>query len=133
MFVITVSLLFTADTLDDSLTAVTYSDYLMHACLPSGLQRLHSRCYSGLDTSIFILAVVIVPLILLNMLIAILGDTYDPSEIRAGTTGLPGNARADLPQRSNCKDYVLKEEKEKRHAQGGEVRIRVSGCEVPGR
>ena len=71
-----VSLLFTSATPDDSLTNVTYSDYLMHVYrLDFG--DFSTNEYSSLDTAIFILAVIIVPLVLLNMLIAIMSDTFD--------------------------------------------------------
>ena len=72
---ITVSLLFTSATPDESLSNATYFDYLMH------VYRLDfgdfSSEYTPLDIAIFILAVMVVPLVLLNMLIAIMGDTFD--------------------------------------------------------
>ena len=71
-----VSLLFTSATPDESLTDLTYTDYLMHVYrLDFG--DFQSDNYSGLDFAIFILAILIVPLVFLNMLIAIMGDTFD--------------------------------------------------------
>ena len=71
-----VSQIYTAATPDDSLTDWTYVEYMMHVYrLDFGDFSLDD--YSPLDTGIFIFAVIIVPLILLNMLIAIMGDTFD--------------------------------------------------------
>ena len=73
---LTVSLIYTAATPDESLTNQTYTDYLLHVYrLDFGDFDMDG--YSHLDTAIFILAIVIVPLVLLNMLIAIMGDTFD--------------------------------------------------------
>ena len=72
---ITVSLLYTSAVPDEKLTNVTYTDYLMHVYhLDFG--DFSTDDYTSLDTAIFILAVIIVPLVLLNMLIAIMGDTF---------------------------------------------------------
>ena len=72
----TVSLLFTSATPDAALSVVTFSDYLLHVYrLDFGDFSLDD--YSALDLAIFILAVLVVPLIFLNMLIAIMGDTFD--------------------------------------------------------
>ena len=73
---LTVSLLFTSATPDAALTNVTYSDLLLHVYrLDFGDFQLEQ--YSALDKAIFILAVFIVALVFLNLLIAIMGDTYD--------------------------------------------------------
>ena len=73
---IAVTLLFTSAKPQDSLNDETFTDYLMHVYrLDFGDFDLDG--YSALDTAIFILAVLIVPLVLLNMLIAIMGDTFD--------------------------------------------------------
>ena len=73
---ITVSLLFTSATPDAALKDVTYTQYLLHVYrLDFGDFDIGD--YSGLDLAIFILAVIIVPLVFLNMLIAIMGDTFD--------------------------------------------------------
>ena len=72
----TVSLLFTSATPDAALTDNTFSDFLLHVYrLDFGDFSLDN--YSALDLAIFILAVLVVPLIFLNMLIAIMGDTFD--------------------------------------------------------
>ena len=71
-----VSLLFTSARPDHTLTSATYPTFLMHVYrLDFG--DFEPDEYSPLDTAIFVLAVVTVPLILLNMLIAIMGDTFD--------------------------------------------------------
>ena len=71
-----VTLLFTTATPDAALTNMTYLNYLIHVYrLDFGDFTLDH--YSDLDRAIFILAVIIVPLVFLNMLIAIMGDTYD--------------------------------------------------------
>ena len=73
---LTVSLLYTSATPETSLTDRTYTDYLMHVYrLDFG--DFSPDDYSPLDIAIFILAVIIVPLVLLNMLIAIMGDSFD--------------------------------------------------------
>ena len=72
----TISLLFTSAAPDAALTDNTFSDYLLHVYrLDFGDFSLDD--YSALDLAIFILAVLVVPLIFLNMLIAIMGDTFD--------------------------------------------------------
>ena len=73
---IAVSLLFASATPDAALTNTTYSDFLLHVYrLDFGDFALDN--YSTLDFAIFILAVLIVPLVFLNMLIAIMGDIFD--------------------------------------------------------
>ena len=73
---VTVSLLFTSATPDGALAGATYPDFLLHVyLLDFGDFSLDD--YSALDLAIFILAVLVVPLVLLNMLIAIMGDTFD--------------------------------------------------------
>ena len=73
---IAVSLLFTSATPDDALCDVTFTDFLMHVYLLD-FGDFSVDEYSALDLAIFILAVLIVPLVFLNMLIAIMGDTFD--------------------------------------------------------
>ena len=73
---VTFSLLFTSATPDDALSNRTYSDFLLHVyLLDFGDFSLDD--YSALDLVIFMLAIFIVPLVFLNMLIAIMGDTFD--------------------------------------------------------
>ena len=73
---VTVSLLFTSATPDAALKDDTYTDFLLHVYrLDFGDFDLDG--YSALDMAIFILAVLIVALVFLNMLIAIMGDTFD--------------------------------------------------------
>ena len=73
---VAVSLLFTSATPYPALSNTTYSDFLLHVYrLDFGDFDLDG--YSSVDLAIFILAVVIVPLVFLNMLIAIMGDTFD--------------------------------------------------------
>ena len=73
---LTVSLLFASATPEPALSAATFTGFLMHVYrLDFGDFDLNG--YSALDIAIFILAVLIVPLVLLNMLIAIMGDTFD--------------------------------------------------------
>ena len=73
---VTLALLFTSATPDVALTDITYSDFLLHVYLLN-FGDFSVDDYSGLDLFIFILGVLIVPLIFLNMLIAIMGDTFD--------------------------------------------------------
>ena len=73
---ITVALLFASATSEDALATDTYSGFLMHVYLLD-FGDFSFDDYSALDRAIFILAVLIVPLVLLNMLIAIMGDTFD--------------------------------------------------------
>ena len=83
MTTLTLSLLYTAATPDDSLTNLTSTDYLMHVYrLDFG--DFSPDDYSPLDTTIFIVAVIIVPLVLFNMLIAIMGDTFDRVKEESG-------------------------------------------------
>ena len=73
---LTVSILYTSATPEQSLTDRTFTDFLMHVYrLDFG--DFDPDSYSSLEIAIFILAVVIVPLVLLNMLIAIMGDSFD--------------------------------------------------------
>lgn len=75
-FTLLISLLFTASTTDDKLTYKTFSDYLISVSrLEFGDFDIEG--YSPLEQAIFVIAVIAIPLILLNMLIALLGDTYD--------------------------------------------------------
>ena len=70
------SLLFTSATPEAALTDATYSDFLLHVYLLD-FGDFSIDGYSRLDLAIFILAVLVVPLVFLNMLIAIMGDTFD--------------------------------------------------------
>ena len=58
-------------------------DFLLHVYrLDFGDFNLDN--YSALDLAIFILAVLVVPLVFLNMLIAIMGDTFDRVKEESG-------------------------------------------------
>lgn len=71
-----VSLLFTSSTPLHELTPSTYPSYLMHVFLLD-FGDFSIEEYSVLQDFIFLLAAIVVPLVLLNMLIAIMGDTFD--------------------------------------------------------
>ena len=73
---VTVALLFTSATPDAELENDTYVGNMMHV-FRLDFGDFEPDEYSQLDKAIFILAVLVVPLIFLNMLIAIMGDTFD--------------------------------------------------------
>ena len=109
---IAVSLLFTSATTDGALTTVTYTDFLMHVYrLDFGDFSLDD--YNSLDIAIFILAVWIAPLVLLNMLIAIMGDTYDRVREQQGRRDFQEMAglvyRYEIIARTVCKGKEKKE------------------------
>lgn len=71
-----VALLFTSSTPFEELTLSTYPQFLMHVFLLD-FGDFSTDEYSVLQDLIFVLAAIVVPLVLLNMLIAIMGDTFD--------------------------------------------------------
>ena len=73
---LTITLLYTSATEEDNLIDRTYSNLLMHV-FRLDFGDFSPDEYSPLEQSIFILSAITVPLVLLNMLIAIMGDTYD--------------------------------------------------------
>lgn len=70
------SLLFTTATTEDNLENRTYSNLLLHVFLLD-FGDFSTDEYSALEMCIFILGAIAAPLVLLNMLIAIMGDTFD--------------------------------------------------------
>ena len=68
--------------------------------------------YSALDLAIFVLAVLIVPLVFLNMLIAIMGDTFDRVKEEQGRRDFQEMAgliyRYEIIARSLCKQKKRK-------------------------
>ena len=73
---VSLSLLFTSATPDADLTPHTYLDFLLHVYLLD-FGDFDIEDNTSLDLFIFVVAVLVVPLVLLNMLIAIMGDTFD--------------------------------------------------------
>ena len=71
-----VALLFTSATINDDLQLRTYPNFLTEIFLLD-FGDFTPKGYSPLEQCIFILAAITVPLVLMNMLIAIMGDTFD--------------------------------------------------------
>lgn len=70
------SLLFTAATQEANLSPRTFPGFLLHVFLLD-FGEFSADEYSPLEQFIFVLGAIAVPLVLLNTLIAIMGDTYD--------------------------------------------------------
>ena len=73
---LTITLLYTSAILEDNLHDRSYPDLLMHVFLLD-FGDFSADEYTPLEQCIFILSAIMVPLVLLNMLIAIMGDTFD--------------------------------------------------------
>ena len=73
---ISIAVTFSASVKSTELQNITLTDFLMHSYLLN-YGDFSTDDYNWLQTTIFIGASILVPLIILNMLIAIMGDSYD--------------------------------------------------------
>ena len=71
-----ISLLFTASTPDDQVDGFTFSNKMFEVFLLD-FGDFSTDKYTMLDLIIFVLSVLAGPLVMLNMVIALMGDTFD--------------------------------------------------------
>ena len=73
---LSIAIMYTSTILPDNLSNSSFYDNLQHAFLLD-FGDFNLDGYNFLRNIVFIFAAILVPLVLLNMLIAIMGDTYD--------------------------------------------------------
>ena len=69
-------LLYLAVENDSDLPSINYEDTLFHVFLLN-FADFFTKDYNSYQTLIFSISIIFLPLIMLNLLIAIMGDTYD--------------------------------------------------------